>query len=59
MGETLTVSHRLSKEAYDQLCKELPGKGLPVMTKDPLECATLLGMQIVLQKLRDGFVVGA
>ncbi len=59
MGETNTASHRLSPDAYAQLCNQLQGKGQPVMTKEPLEAAYLLGMQHVLQKLREGFVLGA
>lgn len=59
MGESNTMSHRLSPEAYAQLCNQLQAKGQPVMTKEPLEAAYLLGMQHVLQKLREGFVVSA
>lgn len=62
MGETNTVAvevHRLSSASYGQLCGQLQAKGQPVMTKDPLETAYLLGIQHVLQKLREGFVVGA
>ena len=54
-----TSVHRLTPEAYQQLCSQLQAKGVPVMPSDPLQAAYLLGMQHVLQKLREGFVIGA
>lgn len=48
--------HRLSLEAYEQLVKALPG---PAVDNDLSEhrAGFLLGIQFVLQRLREGFVV--
>ncbi len=45
---------RLHPIAYAQLEKELPKVG---STSNPIEAGLLLGVQLVLQKLRAGFVV--
>lgn len=55
---TQTVT-RLNSEDYTRLLQNLQAKGKPTMTKDPLEAAFMLGMQHVLEKLREGFVIGA
>ena len=48
--------HRLSTDAYEQLLKVLPG---PAVDNDlsAHRAGFLLGIQHVLQKLREGFVV--
>lgn len=46
---------RLSPQAYQSLLKVLPGPALP---KTDLEAGYLLGIQRVLQSLREGFVIG-
>jgi hypothetical protein len=45
---------RLTPEVYAQLVKQLPG---PLCPKTDLEAGFLLGVQTVLQKLRDGYVM--
>ena len=55
---TQTVT-RLNSEDYARLLHNLQAKGKSTMTKDPLEAAYMLGMQHVLEKLREGFVIGA
>jgi len=49
--------HRLSLESYRKLERELSS---PVMGKDttPQQTGYLLGIQHVLQKLRDGYTIG-
>jgi hypothetical protein len=54
--ETVT---RLNPQDYERLLQNLQAKGKPTMSKDPLEAAFMLGMQHVLEKLREGFVIGA
>ncbi len=46
--------HRLNKDQYDQLVKGLPRLGTP---NDAIQAGMLVGIQLVLEKLRDGFVV--
>lgn len=46
--------HRMSEEAYKQLVAQLPKLGMP---REGIEAATLVGVQMVLNKLRDGFVI--
>lgn len=45
---------RLTPEAYDQLEKQLPKLG---PTNSPIEAGVLIGVQMVLAKLRAGFVI--
>jgi hypothetical protein len=59
MSEPIQLVIRLAPEAYTQLLTQLQAKGKPTMTKEPLEAAYMLGMQHVLEKLREGFVIGA
>lgn len=49
--------HRLSAESYEQLVKQLPGIAVSNETS-ALQAGYQLGMQLVLKKLREGFVVG-
>lgn len=50
--------HRLSQESYGKLEKELPA--MPFVTADTTahQAGFLLGVQLVLAKLRTGYVVG-
>lgn len=54
MSEETKVVHRLSAEAYAQLEKQLPQ---PTAPNDGTRAAYQLGVQYVLQVLRQGFVV--
>jgi hypothetical protein len=56
--ETVVIT-RLAPEAYAQLCKTLLAKGQAPMPSDGIQAAYMLGMQHVLEKLREGFVIGA
>jgi hypothetical protein len=49
------ITNRLTPEAMRQLEKELPKLGVP---KDAHEAGVLIGVQMVLDKLRKGFVIG-
>lgn len=49
--------HRLSSEAYSQLCGKLPAIAVNNETSSH-QAGFQLGIQLVLQKLREGFVVG-
>lgn len=49
------IVHRLSREMYEQLEKNLPKLGTP---RTDLEAATTIGVQLVLAELRRGIVVG-
>lgn len=49
--------HRLSTEAYEQLVKQCPGIAVTNETAT-LQAGYQLGIQFVLGKLREGFVVG-
>ncbi|URY99167.1 hypothetical protein 6937_0036 [Klebsiella phage 6937] len=49
------VTHRLSPEAYIQLERLCPA---PALSNNPDSAAYNLGVQFVLAKLREGFVVG-
>lgn len=51
------IVHRLSQEAYESLTKQLGGIGVGKDTT-PLQAGYMLGVQDVLRKLREGFVVG-
>ena len=48
---------RLSAEQYEILVKTVPGISVGKDTTD-LQAGTRLGVQLVLQKLREGFVIG-
>ena len=48
---------RLDQEAYTQLSKQLGGIGVGQDTT-PLQAGYMLGVQEVLRKLREGFVIG-
>jgi len=54
----VTELHRLSQESYDALEKQLPA--VPFVTADTTshQAGFLLGVQMVLAKLRTGYVVG-
>ena len=52
-----TEKQRLAPEAYAALCKTLPGIAVNNET-GTLQAGYQLGVQAVLQKLREGFVVG-
>lgn len=54
MESTDKVVHRLSREAYEQLEKQLPQPTAPL---DGTRAAYQLGIQYVLQVLRQGFTV--
>jgi hypothetical protein len=49
--------HRLSKESYDKLVEGLP---LPYIGKDTteLQAAQQVGIELVLRRLREGYVTG-
>lgn len=47
--------HRLSSDAYEQLVSRLPKPGIP---RNGEEAAFMVGVQIVLAELREGYVVG-
>jgi hypothetical protein len=49
-----TAIARLSQEQFAKLAAQLPKMGCP---KDGTEAAYLLGVQTVLTKLRDGWVI--
>ena len=49
--------HRLSAEAYEQLAKQCPSIAVTNETAT-LQAGYQLGIQLVLGKLREGFVVG-
>ena len=48
--------HRLSQEAYNQLLKVVPGPAVDNELSSH-RAGFLLGIQFILQKLREGFVV--
>lgn len=48
---------RLDQDAYNQLVSSLPNPWV-TETTSVLEAGQKLGIQLVLQKLREGFVVG-
>jgi hypothetical protein len=53
--EALQVFHRLSQESMGELRRQLP----PITTpEDGVQAAYQLGIQLVLQKLQQGFVIG-
>lgn len=51
------ITHRLSEEAYGHLTKGMPGIAVTNETTER-QMGFQLGIQYVLQKLREGFVVG-
>lgn len=57
MKEQLLV--RLEPDVYKQLCKELGNLAQPAVSDKTtdLQAGVLLGVQITLQKLREGFVI--
>lgn len=57
MKEQLLV--RLEPDVYKQLCKELGNLSQPAVSDKTtdLQAGVLLGVQITLQKLREGFVI--
>ena len=55
MSERIVI--RLDQEAYTQLTKQLGGIGVGQDTP-PLQAGYMLGVQEVLRKLREGFVIG-
>lgn len=57
MTETVRETHRLSAEAYAALVLTLP---TPFIGKDTtaLQAAQQVGIELVLKKLREGFVIG-
>jgi hypothetical protein len=57
MPEQVKEVHRLSSEAYAQLTKLVPTIAVTNDTAT-LQAGYQLGIQLVLQKLREGFVVG-
>ena len=57
MTITTTENQRLAPEAYAALCKQLPVIAVNNET-GVLQAGFQLGVQAVLQKLREGFVVG-
>lgn len=52
----VAVVHRLSQDAYDQLAKTVPGPAVDNEVSAH-RAGYLLGIQHILQKLREGFVV--
>lgn len=50
------VRHRLSQEAYEALEKALPKPGAP---RDAHEAGVIIGVQMTLKLLRDGFTVSS
>lgn len=54
---TTEITHRLSEEAYGQLTKGMPGIAVTNETTER-QMGFQLGIQYVLQKLREGFVIG-
>lgn len=50
---------RLDADAYKQLCRELGNLSQPAVSDKTtdLQAGVLLGVQITLQKLREGFVI--
>lgn len=49
--------HRLSKEAYESLEKQL-GPIKPTSTTTPIEAGYNLGVQHVLKLIREGYTIG-
>ena len=49
----IVETHVLSASSYDILVKRLPQLGL---VSDPITAGTMIGIQLVLQELRRGFV---
>jgi hypothetical protein len=47
--------HRLNKDQYDQLVKQIGIRLAP--PNDGIQAGVMVGVQMVLEKLRDGFVV--
>lgn len=50
---------RLDADAYKQLCRDLGNLAQPAVSDKTtdLQAGVLLGVQITLQKLREGFVI--
>jgi hypothetical protein len=55
MSQELIPTHRLSLDAYRQLLTKLPKIGVPRTAE---EACTMVGIQMVLSLLREGYVVG-
>lgn len=56
-GQAIQVVHRLTKESYEQLEKQVSNVGVNSQTT-PTEAAFKLGVQYVLQQIRQGWVIG-
>lgn len=53
---TIETMYRLNKEQYDQLVRQLP-KPIPSENTTDIQAGYLLGIQFVLDKLREGYVI--
>lgn len=56
-GQAIQEVHRLTKESYEQLEKQVSNAGVNSQTT-PTEAAFKLGVQYVLQQVRQGWVIG-
>jgi len=56
-GPVIHEVHRLTKESYEQLEKQVSNAGVNSQTT-PTEAAFKLGIQYVLQQVRQGWVIG-
>lgn len=56
-GRAVQEVHRLTKESYEQLEKQVSNAGVNSQTT-PTEAAFKLGVQYVLQQVRQGWVIG-